>query len=35
MVELVTKNPIADSIFGQIREASMNWDGKDPIRTLS
>ena len=35
MVELVTKNPIADAIFGQFRAAVQNWDGKDPIRYLS
>jgi len=35
MVELVQKNPIADSIFGQIRAAGESWDGKDPIRRLS
>jgi hypothetical protein len=35
MIELVTKNPVAEAVFGQIRDASINWDGKDPIRTLS
>jgi hypothetical protein len=35
MVELITANPIAESIFGQIRAAGQNWDGKDPVRTLS
>jgi len=35
MVELIEANPIAESVFGQIREAGHNWDGKDPVRTLS
>lgn len=34
MVELITANPIAASVFAQIREAAENWDGKDPFRTL-
>ena len=34
MVEVITKNPVADAVFGQIRAAGQNWDGKDPIRTL-
>jgi hypothetical protein len=34
MVELVTKNPTADYVFGQIRAAAEHWDGKDPIRRL-
>jgi len=32
MVELVTKNPVADSVFGAFRAAAENWDGKDPVR---
>jgi hypothetical protein len=35
MVELVTKNPTADYVFGQFRAAAENWDGSDPVRTLS
>ena len=34
MVELITANPIAEMVFGQIRAASENWDGSDPIRRL-
>jgi hypothetical protein len=35
MVELIEANPIADSIFGQIRAAGEAWDGTNPVRTLS
>lgn len=34
MVELVTKNPVADSVFGAIRAAAEGWNGKDPVRTF-
>lgn len=34
MVELVTKNPVADSVFGAIRAAAENWDGQNPVRRL-
>jgi hypothetical protein len=34
MVELVTKNPTADYVFGQIRAAAEGWDGQDPVRSL-
>ena len=34
MVELVTKNPVADGVFGAFRAAAENWDGKDPVRTF-
>jgi hypothetical protein len=34
MVELVTKNPIAEQVFGAIRAAAVDWDGKDPVRRL-
>jgi hypothetical protein len=34
MVELVTRNPVADYVFGQIRAAAEGWDGQDPVRTL-
>jgi catechol 2,3-dioxygenase-like lactoylglutathione lyase family enzyme len=34
MVELVTKNPVADSVFGAIRAAAENWDGTNPVRTF-
>jgi len=34
MVELITANPVAEAVFGQIRAAAENWDGKDPVRRL-
>jgi hypothetical protein len=34
MTELITANSVAEAVFGQFREASQGWDGKDPIRTL-
>jgi hypothetical protein len=34
MTELVTANPVAEMVFGQVRAASEGWDGSDPIRTL-
>lgn len=34
MTELVTANPVAESVFKAIRDASIGWDGSDPIRTL-
>lgn len=34
MTELITANPVAEMVFGQIRQASEGWDGRDPIRTL-
>jgi len=34
MTELVTANPIAEHVFGAIRDASIGWDGSDPIRSL-
>lgn len=34
LTELVTANPVAEMVFGQIRAASEGWDGSDPIRTL-
>jgi hypothetical protein len=35
MTELITANPVAEAVFGQIRRAAEEWDGNDPIRTLS
>ena len=32
--ELITANPVAEAVFGQFRETSVDWDGSDPIRTL-
>ena len=34
MTEIVTANPVAEQVFGTIRQASLGWDGSDPIRTL-
>lgn len=34
MVELLTANPVADSIFGAIRSAAETWDGTEPVRRL-
>lgn len=35
MLELIEANPIAGGIFTQFRDAAENWDGSDPVRTLS
>lgn len=35
MVELIEANPIADAVFGQFRAAAQNWDGKNPLRSLT
>lgn len=34
-VQLMEANPIADSTFARFRDAAANWDGINPIRTLS
>jgi hypothetical protein len=34
MTELITANPVAAHVFEQFRIASVDWDGRDPIRTL-
>jgi hypothetical protein len=34
MTELITANPVAEMVFGQIRDAAQGWAGRDPIRTL-
>jgi hypothetical protein len=34
MTELITANPVAEHVFAQFRDASIGWDGRDPIRTL-
>jgi hypothetical protein len=34
MTELITANPIADTVFGQIRQAAEGWDGSEPIRSM-
>jgi hypothetical protein len=35
MVELIEANPIADTVFAQFRSAAQDWDGNNPIRTMS
>jgi hypothetical protein len=32
--ELITANPVAFQVFKQFRDAAVDWDGRDPIRTL-
>jgi hypothetical protein len=32
MTQLLSANPTAEKIFGQIRAAAEHWDGRDPIR---
>lgn len=34
MTELVTANPVAEMVFGQIRRAAEGWEGSDPIRSM-
>lgn len=34
MTEILTANEIADSVFAQIREAAVDWDGSQPVRRL-
>ncbi len=34
MTEIITANPIAEQVFGALRQASQGWDGRDPVRTL-
>lgn len=34
MTELITANPVAESVFGEFRKAAQGWDGSDPIRRL-
>ena len=33
MLEMSTLTPVKEKIFGGIRKAAENWDGKDPVRT--
>lgn len=35
MTELITANPEKEKVFALFREAADNWDGVDPIRTIS
>jgi hypothetical protein len=34
MTEVVTVNPIAEQVFGTMRQASEGWNGSDPIRAF-
>jgi hypothetical protein len=34
MVEIIERNPVADTIFNTFRTAAEDWDGTDPIRSL-
>jgi hypothetical protein len=34
MTELITANPVAETVFGEFRKAHEGWDGTDPIRRL-
>jgi len=34
MTELITANPTAEMVFGLIKAPSVDWDGKDPIRSM-
>lgn len=35
MVEIINANETADAVFAQFRAAAADWDGSDPVRTLS
>jgi methylmalonyl-CoA/ethylmalonyl-CoA epimerase len=32
MLEIVTDSPLIKAIYGAVRTASENWDGRDPVR---
>ena len=34
MTELITANPLKETVFAQFRDAAESWDGVDPIRTI-
>ena len=34
MTEIITANPIAAEVFSTMSQASIGWDGRDPIRSL-
>jgi len=34
MIELIEINPAVEGFFSALKEPSINWDGKDPVRTL-
>ena len=34
MIELIEINPAVEGFFSAIKEPSVNWDGKDPVRTM-
>ena len=35
MVELIEASEVADTVFAKIRAPAENWDGRDPVRSLS
>ncbi|VAV90582.1 hypothetical protein MNBD_ALPHA02-1577 [hydrothermal vent metagenome] len=34
MIELIEMTPAVEGFFSALKEPSVNWDGKDPVRTL-
>ena len=34
MIELIGMNPAVEGLFAAVKEPSVNWDGKDPVRIL-
>ncbi len=34
MIELIEMNPAVEGLFSAVKEPSVNWDGKDPVRIL-
>lgn len=34
MTELITANPTAEGVFAMLKAPSIDWDGRDPIRSL-
>ena len=34
LIEVLQLGPGADALFDMIKQASVDWDGKDPVRTL-
>ena len=35
MTEIITVNPVAEQVFGAMRQAADGWDGREPIRSLA
>jgi glyoxalase/bleomycin resistance protein/dioxygenase superfamily protein len=34
MIELIQRCPAIDDFFGRVREAALDWDGTEPLRTV-